>query len=582
MTARLKRSGAALIALWVVLAHSAAAQAAPVDNAIQSGDSAWTAGRYPAAREAYRAVLGLDSLKSSRSVYRLAVLHTWDGDLKHAIPLFALYVRLEPRDEEGRIALAKAYAWSGNTASAVAIYDSILARDYTYRDAALGAARTLTWAGQYDAALARYDKWLIQNPRDIEAGLARARSLAWAGRLKQSERAYTALGTGGENLETRKGIAMVAAWRGDLSRSERIWRGLSAQAPKDAEIWVGLAQVLRWSGRSEDARTALERALAADPANADAREQMRWVKSELGWTIEPGGFAVWDSDRNESRLVSLAASVRPVARTRFTVTGSYRDAQLAATKGTSAGGRAGLRFHLGSGFTVMGDIGAVRTSAEQGTVKSERTFTTGGARATTRLSPGLSLGGGVTRSVFDETAALIVSGITVTSWTGEADLKLPGRLGFGAGGEIADLAGGSGPNRRRAGFAVLSWRVRRQIAVTLAGRGFEYDKSPRDGYFAPSRFLLGEFGTRLGRGHDLGWAIEVYGGVGIQHVRFDDPGVARGTQRIGGSLAYRPRPGAEFLLEYAFSNVANTTGTVTGGGSVYHANTVALRTRLTW
>lgn len=582
MTARLKRSGAALIALWVLLGSFAAAQARPIDAVIRTGDSAWTAGRFPVAREAYTRVLALDSLTSSRSVYRLAVLHSWAGELKRAVPLFALYVRLEPRDEEGSIALAKAYAWNGNTASAVAIYDSILSRDRTYRDAALGAARALAWAGQYDAALARYDTWLIQNPRDIEAGLARARSLAWAGRLSQSERAYTALGSGGENLETQKGIAMVAAWRGDLSRSERLWRGLSAKAPKDAEIWVGLAQVLRWSGRSEAARTALERALGADPANPDAREQMRWVKAELGWTLEPGGFTIWDSDKNESRLVSLAASVRPVSRTRFTVIGSYRDARLAATRGNSATGRASLRINVGSVVTLTGDLGAVRTSADLGTSKNERTFPIGGARATTRFSSGFSIGGGITRSVFDETARLIVSGITVTSWAGEADLKLPGRLGLGAGGEVADLKGGSGPNRRRAAFAVLNWRVKRQIAFGVTGRGFGYEESPRDGYFAPSRFLLGELSTRIGRGRDLGWAAELSGGVGVQHVRFDDPGVTRGTQRFGAALAYRPRPGAEFVLEYAFSNVANTTGTVTGGGSVYHANTLALRTRLTW
>ena len=91
-------------------------------------------------------------------------------------------------------------------------------------------------------------------------------------------------------------------------------------------------------------------------------------------------------------------------------------------------------------------------SADQGTAKTERTFTIGSARATTRLSSGFSIGGGVSRSVFDETAGLIVSGITVTSWAGEADLKLSGRLGLAAGGERADLNGGSGPNRRRAAF----------------------------------------------------------------------------------------------------------------------------------
>ncbi len=582
MTARLKRNGAAVIALWGALASVAAAQARPIDTAIRSGDSAWTSGRFPAAREAYTRVLALDSLTSSRSVYRLAVIHSWDGDLRQAIPLFALYVRLEPRDEEGRIALAKAYAWNGNTANAVAIYDSILSRDQTYRDAALGAARALTWAGQYDAALARYDQWLAQYPKDIEAGLARARSLAWAGRLRQSERSYAALGRGGENLETQKGIAMVAAWRGDLSRSERLWRGLSTKAPKDAEIWVGLAQVLRWSGRSEEARAALERALQADPANSDAREQMRWVKAELGWTLEPGGFALWDSDQNQSQLVSLAASVRPVSRTRFTVSGSYRDAQLDATTGHSVTGKASLLMHAGSLLSLTGEAGAVRTRTDQALPRHERTFAIGGARATMRLSSGFTIGGGVSRSAFDETAALIVSGITVTSYAGEADLGLPGRLGLATGGEVADLKGGSGPNRRRAGFAVLNWRLKRSLSFSLLGRGFGYDQSPHDGYFAPSRFLLGEIGTRVGRGRDLGWAVELSGGVGVQQVRFDDPGVTRGTQRIGASLAYRPRPGAEFVLEYAFSNVANTTGTVTGGGSVYHANTLGLRTRLTW
>ena len=280
--------------------------------------------------------------------------------------------------------------------------------------------------------------------------------------------------------------------------------------------------------------------------------------------------------------MSLAASVRPVSRTRFTVIGSYRDARLAATRGNSATGRASLRINVGSVVTLTGDLGAVRTSADLGTSKNERTFPIGGARATTRFSSGFSIGGGITRSVFDETARLIASGITVTSWAGEADLKLPGRLGLGAGGDVADLKGGSGPNRRRVAFAVLNWRVKRQIAFGVTGRGFGYEESPRDGYFAPSRFLLGELSTRIGRGRDLGWAAELSGGVGVQHVRFDDPGVTRGTQRFGAALAYRPRPGAEFVLEYAFSNVANTTGTVTGGGSVYHANTLALRTRLTW
>lgn len=62
-------------------------------EALRAGDSAWTAGGHAEARSAYARVLALDSAGSSRAVYRLAVMYTWDGNLRGAIPLFSLYVR---------------------------------------------------------------------------------------------------------------------------------------------------------------------------------------------------------------------------------------------------------------------------------------------------------------------------------------------------------------------------------------------------------------------------------------------------------------------------------------------------------
>ena len=51
---------------------------------------------------------------------------------------------------------------------------------------------------------------------------------------------------------------------------------------------------------------------------------------------------------------------------------------------------------------------------------------------------------------------------------------------------------------------------------------------------------------------------------------------------MGGTLAYRFRPGAEIALEYAYSNVATNSALVTGMGSLYHASTLGFRTRLIW
>jgi tetratricopeptide (TPR) repeat protein len=558
-----------------------AAGGSPFAAAIKEADAAWTAGQFPSAKAAYTRALALDSSASTRAVYRLAVLHSWDGNLRGAIPLFARYVLLEPRDEEGRIALAKAYAWSGATERAVAVYDSILGRDATYRDAALGAAQALAWAGRFKAALGRYDDWLGRTPRDVEAGLARARTLAWAGRLREAEAAYLELESRGERLEASKGVALVAAWRGELGRSEGLWRALTGKLAKDPEVWVGLAQVLRWAGRAEAARSALDRALAANPAYPDAREQMRWVRAELNPTVQPGAVAAWDSDGNRSLQVAVSGSVRPLPLTRLTLSGSHRWTELDALSGTSKTARAALRVEAPGHLTVTVEAGATLTRSGEGTGARDRRFAVGGSRATVRLSNRLSLGGGVARSAFDETTQLIQSGIITTSWTAEGEWQLPGRLVLGGGGEVARLEGGSGTNRRHAGFTALRWQPRRSFSLGLAGRGFNYDKSPRDGYFAPAHFRLGELSGRYALAHDLGWALTLDLGIGAQRVEFDGPATTSGTQRVGLSVAYLPRPGAEFALKYEFSNVAGAGAVSFASGSVYHASNLSLRVRLT-
>ena len=547
----------------------------------RAADSAWRAGRFAEARTGYEQALAVDSIGSSRAVYRLAVLLSWDGILPRAIPLFARYTRLEPRDEEGRIALAKALAWNGQTNSAVAVYDSILSRARTYRDAALGAALTLGWAGRFADAVARYDQWLAANPKDVEAELARARALAWWGKLAESERTYAAIAARGERLEGYKGVALVAAWRGDLGRSEDLWRLVTRRAPKDAEGWVGLAQVLRWGGRADDAGDALHQALTIDPRSQDAAQQLRWVRADLAPAIEPGAAVAWDSDDNRSTLVSVAASVRPFRRGRLTLAGARRDADLGRASGSSTTGRAALRLHLTRVLTLTGDGGVAHTVGQRAAVANDRTVATGGIGATIQVGPRLSLGGNARKSVFDETAALIGAGIDVRSVGAEAELRLASRLTLAGGAERASLRGGSMPNERRSGSMALRWRVRRAVTWSLGGRAFGYDQNPHDGYFAPSRYQLGEVAVRWAPGRDLGWGAVVEGGLGAQRVAFTGAPATTGTQRISLGIVYRPSPGSEVGADYGFSNVSATAaGPV--GGSIYRSQNLNVRIRLTW
>ncbi len=552
------------------------------ERLVQAADLAWRDGRFPEARAGYEAALAIDSVGSSRAVYRLAVLLSWDGALLRAIPLFQRYTRLETRDEEGRIALAKAYAWNGQTAAAVAVYDSILARDRTYRDAAFGAALTLGWAGQFSAAVGRYDRWLAANPKDVEAELARARALAWWGKLGEAERTYAAIAKRGEQLEGYKGVALVAAWRGDLGRSETIWRMVTERAPKDAEGWVGLAQVFRWTGRPDDAREALQRALAADPKNQDAAQQLRWVRADLAPAVEPGATLSWDSDNNRSVLATATASFRPFRRGRFLVTASRRDADFKPSSATSTSGRATLRLHLGRALTVSGDGGVTRTTSLVGGVSDGRTVPVGGVAATVRVGSRFTVGANARKSVFDETVRLIERQVDVRSVGAEGEVRLAGRLVLGAGAERASLRGGALPNERRAAFAALRWRLHRTVTWSVAGRTFEYDRNATDGYFSPSRFQLGETVVRWAPGRDLGWGGSVEGGFGAQRVSFAGGVPAtKGTQRIAVGVVYRPGPGSEIGADYGFSNVSST-GVGPVGGSIYHSQSLSIRLRLIW
>lgn len=568
-----------LLAAALVPAGTAAAQDA-FQEAVRAGNTAWTGRNFPVAQAAYLRALSLDSVGSSQVVYRAAVLYSWDGDLLRAIPLFSRYTRLEPRDDEGRIALAKAYAWHGETAVAVAVYDSILGRDRTYRDAALGAAQTLAWAGRFAEAIGRYERWIEENGKDVEASLARARTMAWAGHLKQSEREYQRLSEGGERLEASKGAALVAGWRGDLFRSEGMWRGITARFPLDAEAWVGLAQVLRWSGRPEDARDALVKAVASDPDNADARNQRRWVAADLAPGVLPGAASSWDSDGNTSTLVSLRGNLRPVRRTNLTVTASHRWAHFGVATGTSAGARASLRWSPERRVTLTGDLGLVSMHGERGTEVVNRSQMIGAGSASVRLSSRASIGANLSRDVFDETASLILAGIVVSTVGVEGEIDLGRGVSLSGGAHRADFSGGSVVNQRQAVFGALRWRPKRGWSVTAGGRSLGYDASPRDGYFSPARYRHGEVATRWAPGRDLGWGGFVEAGVGAQYVRFVDPGSTKATQRIGAGLSYRPAPGTEFSASYGFSNVSSAGSLASASGSVYHASVVSLSARI--
>ena len=421
-----------------------------------------------------------------------------------------------------------------------------------------------------------YERWVEAHPRDAEAAELLARTLSWAGRLDEAERLYQVLALGGSPAAER-GLAQLAAWRGDLPQSERRWRAIVVKRPDDAEAWVGLAQVLRWTGRPREARTALKRALAADASNGDAAEQLKWVEAAIGPTVDPSVAFLEDTDGNCVTTTAGTFALAAPWEGELSLRLHNRAAAFGAGRASSLGGALAARRTAGR-VALSASLGATRLGDESAATAARYVPTAAGA-VSLGLGRRAGLGAGLAREPYDETTSLIRRGIVATT------LGAVGSLGFGRhvdlAGEIehAALTGGT-PNTRLGGSASLNWRARHMLTLGASVRGFGYAADPIEGYFAPRRYVLAEATTRLAVGRELGWSATVDGGLGAQTVatRFggsETQPASRGTF----AFRYRPTPTLEFSATAMRANAAaRSTATVKS----YHTSGWSLRGRVSF
>ena len=539
-------------------------------------DSAWRAGSYPLATALFEAVLASDS-SISVAVFRVATLHAWSNRLDDAERMFRRYVALEPRDTEGRLALARALAWGAKYPAAVAIYDSVIAQDSTYRDAVVGRAQTLTWEGRASEGLAAYRQWTAGHPADREALIEYARALSWNGQLDDAENVYRPLaGTG--DADAQKGLARVAAWRGELQRSMLAWQQLIITRPSDPEALTGLAQVLHWQGRDADAEASLRLALRANPGYGDARVLLRWVEAALRPNVTVTASGADDSDGNQ--VNTLLLGYEQLAGRATSLGGRFigRSAHLASTDSRADAVGVFVRWQPGM-WSLRADGGATRHSSTL-VPPTARQRTIGNAALHVSGNPGrvLTIGLDASRAPFDETARLIANGVVSVEYAGDAELTLPARFALVGAASQARLTGGSRDNARQAYSSALRWNYNRRWNVGVGARRFGYDTSSADGYFSPRRYTLVEASGRGRVGADLGWHAAGDVGVGRQHIEFYgfDAG-SRLAERVALSAGYRFDPAREVVLSARYANVAAPAQT---GGSEYRAYSISLTARL--
>lgn len=529
----------------------AGAQATPSDSSaraiLAAGDAAWTRGARDSAYALYRSAVRRDSAAAAAALVRLATMETERRRFDPAAALLRAYLRVEPGDEDARVALARVLAWSGRYEESIVLYDSVLAHDSTQHDAALGRALALSWAKRFDRA----------------------------------EHAFASVLARQASPDAERGLARIATWRGDLADGERRWRSLTMRFPADIENWMGLAQVQRAAGRPMAADSALRRALALDPSSADARDQLYSVRAASSLAAEPALAHTSDSDGNRATSLAVTLHSRSLGPVLWRVTGTLRDAVLPSVEGTSAGARGRVAWSTADArFLAAAEAGATRLSARAGGSATSQVVGSALAQVMAATRSGTRMALTASRAAFDETAALIAAGIITTALEFDATVAGPGRIGVDISTGRTTLSGGNTPNARTALSANIRWRARPGLSLSATARGMACDTTGRDdGYFCPDGFRLLEAGALGSIGAEHPWGATLDAGLGRQSVRgvAADPWRSTTAARVRTALRFRPVAGYELEVAYGLSTAASP---FTRDAADYSARVFSLRARL--
>lgn len=427
------------------------------------------------------------------------------------------------------------------------------------------AARGLARSGHYSAAIALYDSVLAKEPRNWDAAIGRAQTIAWSGHLAQAESLYRALVDSGAGPDAQKGLARVVAWRGRLSGSVGIYNAIVAHDSSDAEALTGLAQVLQWQGRLGDARIALKKALGAHPDDGDAQEAWARLRPMVSPWIRPTVTTWGDNEDNSGEAASIAAADGP-----FFFSSTYRNTRGARdVYGHTQTDRVGVNLTKGPlAFRVEGGVGLGEGEYAEAIGSAHFALTTGPVTMTV----------GASRELFDETAAMIASGLTQTMADASIDIggHVTGTFGY------ATVSSDSSHDERVEGSMYLWSGAWHGLSLGTGVHGYGYLRPDTvQGYFTPASFILAEGALRMTVGGERGLVGSLELGAGAQRIAaFNQPASIKPAERVNASILYRFAPGIECGVNGGYAVAASPNATTAAAAAAYRGYSVALVARI--
>jgi len=180
------RSAALLVLLLVAWPPPSEAQAA-AQGLLPRADAAYSSGNRELAKSLYRTILASDP-DNSRAAFQLARLSP-PGSAE-AVALLRRYVKLEPGDPWGNMALGDALAKAGKVDEAIEQYGLARRRTPGEPDVYTGLGRILRDAGRTDELVKNYEEWTSRQPKNSEAWSELGRARQRAKRYAEAADAY--------------------------------------------------------------------------------------------------------------------------------------------------------------------------------------------------------------------------------------------------------------------------------------------------------------------------------------------------------------------------------------------------------
>jgi tetratricopeptide (TPR) repeat protein len=459
----------------------------------------------------------------------------------------------------GQVLRADSAFVAGDFVRARSLYEQTLARDSLNERALWRLALLDSWDNQLDRSLQRFTRARQLDPANSDLMVAQARVLSWAGRTADALALYdSALTLDPERADALAGRAQSVAWAGNLDRAEELWRSALVTHPDDATLLVGLAQTLYWKGEPALARAYVDRARAAAPEDASARDLEKILRAAVRPDFGTSFTGAGDSDQETFYYQDLWLSGPLAGEARGTITAGWRRSGDELHANSSYGLSGLVAVPIAPGFGARAGLGARHLS-------SDHTPLTGQLGVSWQPAPFAALGLGYSRSAFDETAVLIDHGYTLDNLELSFDLDPKPTISISGGSGATWFSDG---NRRLSSIIGVLGGLGHGVSVGAFGRMMGYRTPNRgNGYFSPDRFTVVEARAiyNLRRG---AWGLRTDGGVGGQQVFSTFPW--QSEWHLTAILSHSWN-GGEITLEGLYTNSA---GASTVGAFRYHSVTL--------